>query len=133
MNRATQQQAQPRRVDPADPIRCVSVISTGSVAFRPEHVGPAWKSTYLVAFAVQADFAGTGGDREVPGVQTGAFLHARAGVQQHRDDRGVAGAAAPGRAADRALLVGSAGAGNNRAVSTATASSFLNAAGRLGG
>ena len=91
MNRATQQQAQPRRVDPADPIRCVSVISAGSVAIRPEHVGPAWKSTYLVAFAVQADFAGTGGDREVPGVQTGAFLHARAGVQQHRDDRGVAG------------------------------------------
>ena len=41
MNRATQQQAQPRRVDPADPIRCVSVISTGSVAIRPEHVGPA--------------------------------------------------------------------------------------------
>ena len=38
MNRARQQQAQPRRVDPADPIRCVSVISAGSVAIRPEHV-----------------------------------------------------------------------------------------------
>jgi len=52
----------------------------------------------LVALAVQADLAGAGGDREVLGVQTGAFLDARAGVQQHRDDRGVAGAAAPGRA-----------------------------------
>ena len=48
----------------------------------------------LVALAVQADFAGAGGDREVPGVQAGAFFDACAGIQQCRDDRGVAGAAA---------------------------------------
>src|SRR5712691_9772717 len=47
----------------------------------------------FVAFAVQADLAGAGGDSEVPGVQAGALLHSRAGVQQHRDDRGVSGAA----------------------------------------
>ena len=61
----------------------------------------------LVALAVQADLAGAGGDREVIGVQAGAFLDSRAGVQQHGDDRGVAGAAPSGRAADRALLPGS--------------------------
>src|SRR5215470_11039996 len=31
----------------SDPIAGVSVISTGSVAIRPEHVGPTWKHTYL--------------------------------------------------------------------------------------
>ena len=31
----------------SDPIAGVSVISTGSVAIRPEHVGPTWKNTYL--------------------------------------------------------------------------------------
>jgi hypothetical protein len=56
---------------------------------------------------VQADLAGAGGDREVPDVQTRAFPGPRAGVQQHGDDRGVAGAAPGGRAADRALLLGS--------------------------
>lgn len=30
-----------------DPIARVSVISTGSVAIRPEHVGPTWKYTYV--------------------------------------------------------------------------------------
>lgn len=30
-----------------DPIARVSVISTGSVAIRPEHVGPTWKNTYV--------------------------------------------------------------------------------------
>ena len=65
----------------------------------------------LVALAVQADLAGAGGDREVIGVQAGAFLDPRADVQQHGDDRGVAGSAADGRAADRALLPGSQGVG----------------------
>jgi N-acyl homoserine lactone hydrolase len=31
----------------SDPIAGVSVISTGSVTIRPEHVGPTWKNTYL--------------------------------------------------------------------------------------
>ncbi|MFI0445373.1 N-acyl homoserine lactonase family protein [Actinomadura sp. 6N118] len=31
----------------SDPITTVSVISTGSVSIRPEHVGPTWKNTYL--------------------------------------------------------------------------------------
>lgn len=30
-----------------NPIARVSVLSTGSVRIRPEHVGPTWKSTYL--------------------------------------------------------------------------------------
>ncbi|MGH4006656.1 MAG: MBL fold metallo-hydrolase [Pseudonocardiaceae bacterium] len=30
-----------------DPIARVSVISTGMVSIRPEHVGPTWKNTYL--------------------------------------------------------------------------------------
>lgn len=33
-----------------DPIRRISVISTGSVVIRPEHVGPTRKSTYLWLF-----------------------------------------------------------------------------------
>ncbi len=33
-----------------DPITRVSVISTGSVTIRPEHVGPTWKNTYLWLF-----------------------------------------------------------------------------------
>jgi N-acyl homoserine lactone hydrolase len=33
-----------------DPIARVSVISTGSVVIRPEHVGPTWKNTYLWLF-----------------------------------------------------------------------------------
>jgi glyoxylase-like metal-dependent hydrolase (beta-lactamase superfamily II) len=33
-----------------DPITGVSVISTGSVAIRPEHVGPTWKNTYVWLF-----------------------------------------------------------------------------------
>jgi len=33
-----------------DPITRVSVISTGSVAIRPEHVGPTWKNTYVWLF-----------------------------------------------------------------------------------
>jgi N-acyl homoserine lactone hydrolase len=35
---------------PADPISRVSVISTGSVAIRPEHVGPTWKNLYFWLF-----------------------------------------------------------------------------------
>lgn len=71
----------------------------------------------LVALAVQPDLTGAGGDREVPGVEPGALLDPRAGVQQHRDDRGVAGTAPGGRAAERGLLlagerVGLAGPGN---------------------
>ncbi|GAA4608565.1 N-acyl homoserine lactonase QqlR [Actinoallomurus liliacearum] len=31
----------------SDPIAGVSVISTGNVTIRPEHVGPTWKNTYL--------------------------------------------------------------------------------------
>jgi N-acyl homoserine lactone hydrolase len=31
----------------SSPISLVSVISTGSVSIRPEHVGPTWKHTYL--------------------------------------------------------------------------------------
>jgi hypothetical protein len=54
---------------------------------------------------VQADLAGASGDREVPGIQPGAFLDPRAGVQQHRDDRGIAGASARGRAAEGCLLL----------------------------
>ena len=34
----------------ADPISRVSVVSTGSVAIRPEHVGPTWKNTYFWLF-----------------------------------------------------------------------------------
>jgi glyoxylase-like metal-dependent hydrolase (beta-lactamase superfamily II) len=33
-----------------DPVERVSVISTGSVAIRPEHVGPTWKHTYFWLF-----------------------------------------------------------------------------------
>ncbi|MEV4571281.1 N-acyl homoserine lactonase family protein [Nonomuraea sp. NPDC049419] len=33
-----------------DPIKNISVISTGSVAIRPEHVGPTWKNTYVWLF-----------------------------------------------------------------------------------
>jgi glyoxylase-like metal-dependent hydrolase (beta-lactamase superfamily II) len=33
-----------------DPIGRVSVLSTGSVAIRPEHVGPTWKNTYVWLF-----------------------------------------------------------------------------------
>ncbi|GAA4556731.1 N-acyl homoserine lactonase family protein [Planotetraspora kaengkrachanensis] len=33
-----------------DPIARVSVISTGSVAIRPEHVGPTWKNVYFWLF-----------------------------------------------------------------------------------
>ena len=33
-----------------DPIARVSVISTGSVSIRPEHVGPTRKNTYLWLF-----------------------------------------------------------------------------------
>ncbi|MEV6864164.1 N-acyl homoserine lactonase family protein [Streptosporangium subroseum] len=35
---------------PADPIKRVSVISTGTVSIRPEHVGPTWKNLYLWLF-----------------------------------------------------------------------------------
>ncbi|MFC4587121.1 N-acyl homoserine lactonase family protein [Sphaerisporangium corydalis] len=34
----------------ADPIKRVSVISTGTVAIRPEHVGPTWKNMYFWLF-----------------------------------------------------------------------------------
>jgi glyoxylase-like metal-dependent hydrolase (beta-lactamase superfamily II) len=33
-----------------DPISRVSVISTGTVAIHPEHVGPTWKNTYVWLF-----------------------------------------------------------------------------------
>ncbi|HEU4541382.1 MAG TPA: N-acyl homoserine lactonase family protein [Jiangellaceae bacterium] len=33
-----------------DPIGRVSVLSTGTVAIRPEHVGPTWKNTYVWLF-----------------------------------------------------------------------------------
>jgi len=33
-----------------DVIRNISVISTGSVTIRPEHVGPTWKNTYVWLF-----------------------------------------------------------------------------------
>ncbi len=58
----------------------------------------------FVALAVQADLAGAGGDREVLDIQPGALLDPRAGVQQHRDDRGITRAAARGRTAERGLL-----------------------------
>jgi len=35
----------------SDPIANVSVLSTGSVAIRPEHVGPTWKNTYVWLFS----------------------------------------------------------------------------------
>lgn len=38
-------------MSPSDPIAGVSVISTGSVAIRPEHVGPTWKNTYVWLFS----------------------------------------------------------------------------------
>ncbi len=38
---------------PTDPIARVSVISTGSVSIRPEHVGPTWKNTYFWLFTSQ--------------------------------------------------------------------------------
>jgi N-acyl homoserine lactone hydrolase len=34
----------------SDPVAGVSVISTGTVAIRPEHVGPTWKNTYVWLF-----------------------------------------------------------------------------------
>src|SRR3954471_8438931 len=34
----------------SDPITRVSVISTGSVSIRPEHVGPTWKHLYVWLF-----------------------------------------------------------------------------------
>jgi N-acyl homoserine lactone hydrolase len=34
----------------SDPISGVSVISTGTVAIRPEHVGPTWKNLYVWLF-----------------------------------------------------------------------------------
>src|SRR5215217_836715 len=34
----------------SDPISAVSAISTGTVAIRPEHVGPTWKNTYVWLF-----------------------------------------------------------------------------------
>jgi N-acyl homoserine lactone hydrolase len=34
-----------------DPVRGVSVISTGSVTIRPEHVGPTRKNTYVWLFS----------------------------------------------------------------------------------
>lgn len=34
-----------------DPIARVSVISTGTVQIRPEHVGPTWKNTYVWLFS----------------------------------------------------------------------------------
>lgn len=37
----------------SDPIASVSVISTGSVAIRPEHVGPTWKNTYVWLFTAR--------------------------------------------------------------------------------
>jgi glyoxylase-like metal-dependent hydrolase (beta-lactamase superfamily II) len=37
-------------VHPSDPISGVSVLSTGSVAIRPEHVGPTGKNLYLWLF-----------------------------------------------------------------------------------
>src|SRR5258708_1628462 len=74
----------------------------------PVHAGPGWRprtssqaeansrtrrgqrdGADLVALAVEADLAGGGGDREVLGVQPGAFLGPRAGVQQHRDVGGI--------------------------------------------
>jgi N-acyl homoserine lactone hydrolase len=36
-----------------DPIRQVSVVSTGAVAIHPEHVGPTWKPLYLWLFTSQ--------------------------------------------------------------------------------
>ena len=35
----------------SDPIANVSVISTGTVSIRPEHVGPTWKNTYVWLFS----------------------------------------------------------------------------------
>ncbi|GAB3826252.1 N-acyl homoserine lactonase family protein [Dactylosporangium cerinum] len=35
---------------PHNPIAKVSVLSTGTVAIRPEHVGPTWKNTYVWLF-----------------------------------------------------------------------------------
>ena len=37
----------------SDPIRRVSVVSTGGVTIRPEHVGPTWKPLYLWLFTSQ--------------------------------------------------------------------------------
>jgi glyoxylase-like metal-dependent hydrolase (beta-lactamase superfamily II) len=37
-------------MNPSDPIKDVSVLSTGSVAIRPEHVGPTRKNLYLWLF-----------------------------------------------------------------------------------
>jgi glyoxylase-like metal-dependent hydrolase (beta-lactamase superfamily II) len=37
----------------SDPIRRVSVVSTGSVEIHPEHVGPTWKPLYLWLFTSQ--------------------------------------------------------------------------------
>ena len=58
----------------------------------------------LVPLAVQAHGAGAGSDRNVPGVEAGAFLLACPGVEQDGEDGGVAGTAADGGAFDGALL-----------------------------
>lgn len=59
----------------------------------------------FVALAVQADLTCAGGYREVPGVEAGAPLDSRTGIEQHRDDSGGAGAAAGGRTAERGFLL----------------------------
>nr|WP_239082422.1 hypothetical protein [Actinoplanes teichomyceticus] len=64
----------------------------------------------LIALAVQPQRAGALRDDPVTGVEAGALLDTGAAVEQHRDDRrvagvaGVAGAAATGAAFDLALL-----------------------------
>jgi hypothetical protein len=85
---------------------------------------------------VQADLAGAGGDREVLGVQACALLDPGAGVQQHPDDRGVAGAATGGRASEGGLLLGvrASGSPGRSAASTgvrrpASHSTTINASG----
>jgi hypothetical protein len=60
----------------------------------------------LVALAVQADRAGAGGDRDVPGVESCAFFLAGSGVEQDGEDGGIAGAAAGGGSFGGALLGG---------------------------
>lgn len=89
----------------------------------PSHSGPGWwpRSSIqavrsflatagrgdvvdFVAFAMQPDAAGAGSDRDVFEVEAFAFLDPGAGVEQHGDDRRVAGAAAQGGTFDFALL-----------------------------
>jgi hypothetical protein len=60
----------------------------------------------LVSLAVQADLSGPSGEDDVLDIETAALWHPGPGVQHHRHDRPVPGAAAGSGPLDLALLGG---------------------------